>query len=156
TQQHGVVLVLGVVAMLHVGPGKLSEPDGHLDALGTVILRADPMDVLAGPFLPFRGLFPTATEIDSLFKMDMDRVAPTAAAYNAPDLKPVFPAEARFRWAGDDLGCSRNTSGVHAEPAAAIRLDGPGGLVGAGRSNEREGAVPRLGQSGLISRVVAM
>src|SRR6185369_13742275 len=53
-QKHGVILVLGVVAMFHVASGEFPEPDGHLDAVGTVSLAADPIDILAGPFFPFR------------------------------------------------------------------------------------------------------
>src|SRR5689334_11843455 len=93
-QKHGVVLVLGIVAMFHVGSGEFPEPDGHLDAVGAVSLGADPIDILAGPFFPFRRLFSTPFEDYAFLEVDVDRVAPAVLAQDTPDFQSPFPAGA--------------------------------------------------------------
>src|SRR6185369_492916 len=93
-QQHGVVLVLGVVAVLHVGPGKLTEPDGHLDTVGAVSFGADAIDILPCPFFPFGRCYSATGQDDPLLEVNMDRMAPAVLAKDTPDLQSPFTAEA--------------------------------------------------------------
>ncbi|VVN46550.1 hypothetical protein PS673_05795 [Pseudomonas fluorescens] len=84
-QQHGGVLVLGIVAVLHVGPGEFTEADRHFHVLRAVDALADAIDVLAGPFFPFRWCHAVALEDDPFFEVHVHRVVPAVAAV------PDFP-----------------------------------------------------------------
>ena len=134
-QQHGVVFVLGVVAVLHVGAGELPEAQGDLDRHAAVGLRADPVDVLARPALPLGRLLAVAAQDDALLEVDMDRMAPGAAVDQAPHLEAVVVL----------LGRGGEASRIHAEALAAVGLDRPGLVVGR-LLLELEGAVQRVGQ----------
>src|SRR2546427_2946053 len=75
-QQHGVVLVQGVVAVLHEHPAEVAELHGDLDAA----VRAQAVDVLA-PLLPRRHVARAAVAFEDLplLEMDVDRIIPSAA-----------------------------------------------------------------------------
>src|SRR5712692_6476203 len=83
-QQHGVVLMRGVVTVLHEHPAKVPELHGDGDAS----VRAQAIDVLA-PLLPRRHIAraSVAGEDLSLLEVDVDRVIPAAAVVpQGPDL----------------------------------------------------------------------
>src|SRR6185369_15788063 len=111
-QQHGMVLVLGVVAVLHIGPGELPETGGHFDAGTTLILGADPEHLLACPFFPFRRCLAVPPEDNRFLEVDMHRMAPAAAVNQVPDLQRPFPAGAGLGWAGGKLWRSRDPPGI--------------------------------------------
>ncbi|MNP45499.1 hypothetical protein D3C76_1394260 [compost metagenome] len=79
-QQHGVVFVLSVMAMLHEGAGELAEADRHLDFLGAVYFRSYTIDVFAGPLFPLRWRLAVAVENDPFLEVHMHRVTPAIAA----------------------------------------------------------------------------
>ena len=52
-----MILMLGIVAVLHIGSHELAEADCKGDRGGTVCHASNAIDVLAGPFFPLgRGL----------------------------------------------------------------------------------------------------
>src|SRR2546422_903056 len=92
-QQHGVVLVQGVVAVLHEHPAKVSELHGDLDTS----VRAEPIDVLA-PLLPRRHAAGTSVSLEDLplLEVDVDRMIPVAAVvHQVPDLAGAEPRRRR-------------------------------------------------------------
>src|SRR5262245_26295886 len=118
-QQHGVVLVRGVVAVLHEHPAPVSE----LQRDGDAAVRPEPIDVLASPF-PRRHLVGTsvASEDLALLEMNVDRVIPaTAVILQSPDLASAV------LWGGGDPPevCIELVSIIRADsPGAAKRCDG--------------------------------
>ncbi|MNP19141.1 hypothetical protein D3C76_1116540 [compost metagenome] len=72
--------MLGVVAVLHVGPGKFTEADRNVHVHRTVDAIADAINVLAGPFFPFRRCLAVTVEDDAFFEMHVHRVVPAVAA----------------------------------------------------------------------------
>src|SRR5437016_2813113 len=123
-QQHGVVLVRGVVAVLHEHPGEIPELQRDLD----FSVWAKPPDVLAAP-LPRGDLAgaSVAGEGLALLEVDVDRVIPAAAAvFQGPDLS--FP-EART---------CRDPAEIGGEHRPVVRLDAPRA------SGRRDGVSARL------------
>src|SRR3989449_4379764 len=111
-QQHGVVLVQGVVAVLHEHSAEVPELHGDLDAS----VRAQAIDVLA-PFLPGRHVARAAVAFEDLplLEVDVDRMIPAAAVvHQVPDLAG---AEPRRR---------RDPPEVRVELVSAVRPDAPG------------------------------
>ncbi|MNZ83903.1 hypothetical protein D3C78_1026440 [compost metagenome] len=77
--------MLGVVAVLHVGPGEFTEADRHFHIHRAVDARADAIDVLACPFFPFRRRLAVAVEDDAFFEVHVHRMVPAVATV------PDFP-----------------------------------------------------------------
>src|SRR2546422_3803154 len=143
-QQHGIVLMQGVVAVLHEHPAEVPELHGDLDAS----VRAEAIDVLA-PLLPRRHVARAAVALEDLplLEVDMDRMIPAAAVvHQVPDLAG---AESRRR---------RDPPEVRVELVSAVRTDAPGAaersdwIVGrlVGAVSELERARPRHGNRGQI------
>src|SRR3989449_9157322 len=109
-QQHGVVLVQGVVAVLHEHPAEVPELHGDLDAPA----RAEAIDVLAPP-LRRRHVTFTSVEDLALLEVDVDRMIPAAAVvHQVPDLAGAEPPR------------RRNPPEVRVELVSAVRPDAPG------------------------------
>ncbi|MCY1308607.1 hypothetical protein D9M70_586260 [compost metagenome] len=80
--------MLGVVAVLHVGPGELAETQRHLDEFAAVEQTADPVHVLARPALPGRRRLAIAAEDDAFLEMHVHRVLPAVPAIlDTPDFQ---------------------------------------------------------------------
>ncbi|MCY1361588.1 hypothetical protein D9M69_482580 [compost metagenome] len=115
-QQHGRVLVLGVVAVLHIGPGEFAEADRNVHLLRAVDAYADVIDVLACPFFPFWRRLAVTVEDDAFFEMHVHRVTPAVAA--VPDFPHFQGAVAGEPGSGRTVGQLRSgtdDSRVHLE-----------------------------------------
>src|ERR1051326_3503603 len=112
-QEHGIVFVNSVVAMLHEHAAEIAELHGQSDAAA----RTQSINILAA-LLPCRYVGSTAVPRQNLafFKMDVDRVVPaTASVLESPD------------FARPELGRSRDASIVGVERAPLIvSLNAPG------------------------------
>src|SRR5690349_23017370 len=143
--------MLCVVAVLHVGTGKLTDVYGHFDiveALGTV---AYTVDILARPFFPFGWWFATSSENDPFLEVHMHRVTPAiAAVLDIPDFQRAFALEPRRCRASGQLWRGGNPARVHVEAFATIGLDRPGRNIRAVGAAKDKGTVPRLGKPGDI------
>ena len=91
-----MILVLCVVAVFHVAAEELAEPDREVDAMGAVFQAPDPVDVLASPLLPFRGIDATTLQDLTLLEVDVDWVAPATTSREVPYLQA--------RWGRAKLG----------------------------------------------------
>src|SRR5438445_13488118 len=90
-QQHGVVLVQGVVAVLHEHPAKVPELHGDGDASA----RAEAIDVLAPPLRRRHVAFASVEDL-ALLEVDVDRMIPAAAVvHQVPDLAGAEPRRRR-------------------------------------------------------------
>ncbi|MNP17343.1 hypothetical protein D3C76_1097720 [compost metagenome] len=135
--------MLGIVAVLHVGPGELAEVDSHFHIHRTVDAFADAIHVLARPFFPFRWRLAVAAEDDAFFEMHMHRVVPAVAAVlDFPHLQRTVAAVAAIGWSGGQLRRRVDPPRVHAVAEAAVGLDGPRRFVGAVGAAENELAMP--------------
>ena len=90
--QHGVIFVLGIVAVLHERTAEFTEANCEGYFAATVVHSTDPVHVLSTPFLPIRRRLIVPSQNSSLFEVNMDIMTPSAAAVlDVPDLKiPQF------------------------------------------------------------------
>src|SRR6266496_6167986 len=121
-QQHGVVLVHGVVAVLHEHPAPVAELHRQRDTPGW----AETIDVLAALF-PRRHVRGTsiASQDLALFEVDVDGVIPaTATVDQSPDLARTIARRCRDP---AEVG-GKHTSAIRPDaPRAVERADGVGG-----------------------------
>src|SRR5262245_64789944 len=132
-QQHGVVLVQSVVAVLHEHPAEVSELHRELDTS----VRAETIDVLAA-LLPGRHVTGAAVAFEDLplLEVDVDRVIPApTVVHQIPDLAG---AVTRHRRDPPEIRVELVSAVRSDAPGAAERRDGiVGGLLGAVPEHER-------------------
>ncbi|MNI90048.1 hypothetical protein D3C73_1475260 [compost metagenome] len=86
--------MLCVVAVLHVGTGKLTDADGHFDIVEALRMTTYIVDIFARPFFPFGWSLATSSENDPFLEVHMHRVTPAVAAvFDLPDFQRAFTLE---------------------------------------------------------------
>lgn len=149
--------MLGVVAMFHVGTGKLAEADGHFHFLRRIDIRPDAVHVLARPLFPFWRCLAVAAEDHSFLEVHMHRVAPAIAAVDDfPHFRGAVAAETAVGGLLGQLWRRTDTPWVHAVAKAAIGLDGPWLGIGTVGATEDELAVAGRLELGLVGGRVAV
>ena len=90
-QQHGVILVLGVVAMLHIGAREVTYTDRNIDTGGGIDLGPEAIHVLATESLPGWWCHAVAGDDLAFLEVDVGGMRPTAGVVGQmPDFHGVF------------------------------------------------------------------